>query len=246
MTSRAVVEGKGMVVYRDLVQGTEEWANARLGLLTASELGMILTPKTLKIASNDKVRGHVWELLSQRVNGWVDEGFTSYAMARGWEDEAMARYIYSENVAPVEEVGFITNNGWGLLSDGWGFTLGYSPDGLVGDDGLIECKSRMPKYQVEVIATNTIPDEHIIQVQAGLLISGRKWLDYISYSAGVPPAIIRAYPDERIHEAIIEAAAAFEATLAEKRAEYEARIEAMKRKGRYFETERRVELEMHT
>lgn len=227
-----------ITIHRDLVQGSDEWKNARRGLLTASELHLIITP-TLKVANNDKTRGHVWELLSQRVNGWTDDGFTSYAMSMGWEDEALSRYLYSEKVAQVEEVGFITN-------DEWGFTLGYSPDGLVGDVGLIECKSRMPKFQVEVITTGEIPSEHVIQVQAGMMISGRKWCDYISYSAGMPPAIIRALPDPQIQDSIIGAARAFEVTLASKMAEYEAAIAAMKRNGRHFETDRRKEVEMHT
>jgi predicted phage-related endonuclease len=234
MTARAAT--KGIVIRRDLTQGSEEWHAARIGLLTASELGLIVTPK-LKIAANEKVRCHVYELLAQRVNGWTDDSFVSFAMARGWEDEVMARFIYSENVAPVEEVGFITN-------DEWGFTLGYSPDGLVGDDGLIECKSRMPKYQAEVIISHAVPDEHVIQVQAAMLISGRKWCDYVSYSGGMPMAIIRVEPDERIQDAIVEAAEAFEKTLSEKMDEYLSALETMKRKGRYFETERRKEEEI--
>lgn len=233
----ARIDRKGMVIHRGMTQGSDEWLNARLGLLTASELGLILTPKTLKAANNDKVRGHIWDLLAQRIHGSEGPGFTSFAMARGWEDEAMARYVYSEKVRPVEEVGFITN-------DEWGFTLGYSPDGLVGNDGLIECKSRMQKYQAEVVTCGVVPDEHLIQVQAGMLISGRKWCDYITYCGGAGMAIIRAHPDPRIQAAIIEAAAVFEATLAEKQAEYEASIETMKRAGRYFETERRIEQEI--
>ena len=226
----------GIEIFRDLEQGSDAWLNARLGLLTASEIGLIVTPK-LKIAANDKVRSHTYDLLAQRINGWADKTFVSFHMARGWEDEAMARYIYHEKVAPIDEVGFVTN-------DEWGFTLGYSPDGLVGDDGLIECKSRMPKYQAEVIINGVVPEEHIIQVQAGMLISGRKWCDYLSYSAGMPMAVIREYPDEQVQSAIIEAAAAFEKNLSEKMGEYEKSVARMKRDGLFFETERRIEQEI--
>src|SRR3546814_1507000 len=63
------------------------------------------------------------------------------------DDEIIARDEYTKHHAPVEQTGFITN-------DKWGFTIGYSPDGLVGDDGLIECKSRRQKYQVQTIIEN--------------------------------------------------------------------------------------------
>jgi hypothetical protein len=223
----------GIVYHRNLVQGTDEWMAARCGLLTASELHLIVTP-TLRVAANDKVRKHLYELLAQRVSGFVERGFIADAMVRGWEDEAMARYVYSEKVAPVEEVGFVTN-------DEWGFTLGYSPDGLVGDDGLIECKSRCQKHQVETIIAGCMPDDYLIQAQAGLLISGRKWLDFISYSGGLPMAISRVHPDEKVQAAIVEAATEFERTLAKKLEAYRAAIADMQAAGRYFPTERREE-----
>ena len=235
MTARAEVEG--VRVYRDVVQGSEEWFALRLGLLTASEMKYAITP-TLKVANNDKTRAHVYELLAQRITKFIEPHFVSDDMSRGWEDEVMARYEYSVKVAPVEEVGFITN-------DEWGFKLGYSPDGLVGEDGLIECKSRRQKYQVETIISRDMPSDFLIQVQAGMLIAKRQWLDFISYSGGLPMHIVRIHPDERIRAAIIEAAAAFEKTIAEKLDEYEDAVAAMKRNGRYFPTERRVEQEMY-
>lgn len=224
---------EGIVIRRDLIQGTDEWMEARRGLLTASEMHLIITPTT-KVAKNDKTRSHLHELLAQRVSGFVEPGFVADAMVRGWEDEAMARYVYSEKVAPVEEVGFITN-------DQWGFTLGYSPDGLVGKDGLIECKSRRQKFQVETIISAAMPDNYLIQAQAGLLISGRKWLDFISYSGGLPMSISRVYPDEKVQAAIVEAATEFEETLAEKLEDYHAAIAKMQADGRFFPTERREE-----
>jgi predicted phage-related endonuclease len=143
--------------------------------------------------------------------------------------------VYAKHYAEVEEVGFITN-------DEWGFTVGYSPDGLVGDDGLIEIKSRRQKYQLETIASQKMPDDYTIQVQTGLLVSGRKWCDFVSYSGGLHMVTIRVLPDPAIQAAIIAAATAFETKLAEKRAEYEAVIAS---KARLIPTERRIEQEMH-
>jgi putative phage-type endonuclease len=220
--------------HAELVQGSDEWLAARCGLLTASEMKLIITP-TLKTAENDKTRAHVWELLAQRITGHVEPHYISDDMLRGQEDEIEARLVYAKHYAPVEEIGFVTN-------DEWGFTLGYSPDGLVGDDGLIEIKSRRQKYQIETITNQKMPDDYAMQVQTGLLVSGRKWCDFVSYCGGLHMVTIRVLPDPAIQAAIIAAATAFEAKLAEKRAEYEAVIAS---KARLIPTDRRIEQEMH-
>lgn len=198
--------------YDELEQGTQEWLEARCGVLTASNVKLILTP-TLKVASSDKERTHLYELLAQRITGHVEQGPSTYAMERGHVDEMDACMVYAENCAGLRHCGFITNSKWG-------FTLGYSPDGLVGDDGLIECKSRDPKYQVQTILENvitdrneTVPPEYMMQLQAGLLVSERKWIDFISYSAGLPMVVIRVHPIAEIQNAIIEVAGAFEARI---------------------------------
>ena len=99
-----------MRMHRDLVQGSDEWLAARCGILTASEMKLILTPGTLKQASNDKERAHLFELLAQRVTHYVEPHFVTDDMLRGHEDEIEAKRIYSENYAPVDSsVGFITN-----------------------------------------------------------------------------------------------------------------------------------------
>lgn len=224
--------------FPELTQGSDEWLAARCGLLTASEMKFIVTP-TLKIASNDREKTHLYELLAQRITRYVEPHYVSDDMLRGQTDEVEARIRYAEKYAPVQEVGFITN-------DRWGFTLGYSPDGLVGDDGLIECKSRRQKFQIETLVeclgAETIPADYILQVQTGLLVSERKWLDFVSYSGGLPMATIRAYPDEKIQEAILEAADSFEMRLAVKLEKYRAAIGS---KARLIPTERRVEVEMY-
>lgn len=205
-----------MIREHAVTQGSDEWFAARCGLLTASEMKLIMTP-TLKIASNDKERAHLFELLAQRLTGNVEPSFQGEDMLRGYDDEHVARELYHKHVAPVREVGFITN-------DRWGFTLGYSPDGLVGADGLIEIKSRKQKLHfqtvVEDVARNAVPSEHVLQVQAALLISGRAWCDFISYSNGLPMTIVRALPDPDVQAAIVEAATSFEARLAARRDDY--------------------------
>ena len=216
--------------HNDLIQGSDEWHEARCGLLTASEVKLILTP-TLKVANNDKTRAHVWELLAQRLTRYVEPSYIGDAMLRGWRDEIIARDLYSQHYAPVTEAGFITN-------DQWGFTLGYSPDGLVGNDGLIECKSRAQKFQIQTIAENEVPSEFMLQLQTGLLVTGRKWVDFISYSGGLPMFVKRVLPDRVMQEAIIDAAVAFENTLAVRKNDFDHGIDAM---PVVIETERHVD-----
>jgi len=200
------------VTYHDVEQGSIDWHNLRCGILTASEMKLIITPG-LKVADNDNVKTHLYELLAQRVTKYVEPHFESFDMERGKFDEEHARAKYAAEYAPVEEVGFITN-------DKLGFTIGYSPDGLVGDDGLIEVKSRVQKHQmktlVEYVADGKIPPDYLIQCQTGLMIAERGWLDFISYSGGMKMPVVRVYPDPVIQEAIGNAAIAFEARLNEK------------------------------
>ena len=199
--------------FPELEQGSEDWLRIRLGLQTASETKLIITPTTLKYASNDKSRAHMRQLLAQRITNRIEPSYASDDMIRGHEDEIDAKDIYEANIAPVNTVGFITNNKWG-------FTLGYSPDGLVGDDGLIEIKSRCPKHQVATIVNNAVPDEYILQLQTGLLVSEREWIDFISYSNGLPMVVIRVEPDPKTQAAIIEAVTQVEIAIARELAVY--------------------------
>jgi hypothetical protein len=223
--------------HTNVIQGSDEWAELRRGILTASEMKLIITP-TLKVAENDKCSAHVYEIAAQRITGYVEPHYISDDMLRGHEDEIEARLQYILNYAPVQEVGFIT-------SDRWGFTIGYSPDGLVGNDGLIECKSRRQKYQLQTIVENvseeTIPADYTVQIQTGLLVTGRKWCDFITYCGGMDMAVIRVFPIPGVQEAIIKAATAFEAKVQAVVDKYHA---VKKSSARLLPTERRVEQEI--
>ncbi len=200
--------------HKDLVQGTDEWLAQRCGMLTASNMSDILTP-TLKIASNDKERQHLYELLAQRITGFVEPQFVSDAMLRGEKDEVVARETYAEKFAPVTQCGLVVN-------DKLGFPLGYSPDGLVGDDGLIEIKSRRQNFQVRTIIENAMPPEFLLQIQTGLLVTERKWCDFVSFSGGLPMFVFRVFPYPDVIDLIIQAAMAFEARLQERLKSYNA------------------------
>lgn len=224
----------GCTYHAEVLQGSEAWLAMRCGKITASEVKLILTP-TLKIANNDKTKTHAYELAFQRITGFVEPHYVSDSMMRGKEDELYARDEYQKHFAPVEEVGFVT-------TDRYGFTIGYSPDGLVGDDGLIEIKSRGGKYQVQTIANDEVPDEYVMQLQAGLLVTGRKFIDFISYCGGLPMFVKRVEPDPVIQEAIIAATIAFDARVREIEQEYRGTIATMRK---VIETERRIDQEMY-
>jgi len=224
----------GIKYHTDLIQGSDEWLDARCGLLTASEMKLIITP-SLKIAANEKERTHLFELLAQRITRYVEPKFISDEMIRGKVDEIQAKELYAEKFALVEEVGFIAN-------DRFGFTLGYSPDGLIGSDGCIEVKSRSQKYQVQTILANECPEEFILQIQTGLMVSERKWCDFISYCAGMPMLKIRVYASNVIQDAIFHAAYKFEKRLVEA---FEIYNEKIRTNLDLVPTERSVEREMH-
>lgn len=204
-------------VYANLDQRSEEWYEQRRGMVTASVVGRLVTPATLKVAANDESRGLATLLAAERITGYTDPTFVNADMWRGIESEPLARDLYSREYAPVTEVGFMVRE-----EDDW--RLGYSPDGLVGDDGLIEVKAPRAKAHLATILADQVPAQHMPQLQAGLLVSGRWWVDFISYCGGMPMWVKRVEPDERWHEAIVAACQRFEVTVKEMVAKYETAV----------------------
>lgn len=230
-----------ITVHRDLIQGSDEWLAARCGLLTASEMHLVVTEARLKPASNDKSRAHLHELAAQRITKHVEPSFISDDMLRGLEEEQPARELYAEKFAPVEEIGFVTQEF--SSDDGPTFTLGASPDGFVGDDGTLEIKAPRQKSQFATIVFGEMPKEHVIQVQTGLLVSGRSWCDFISYHGGMPMIVVRVHADAEIHAAILDAATLFHEKLEGLLASYRERV--ADKASRLVATERREKLEIH-
>jgi hypothetical protein len=209
-----------IIEFPDLIQGSEEWLAVRAGIVTASVVGKLVTP-SLKVANNDTSRGLTVALAAERITGRADDTYTSPDMWRGVEDEPIARELYAEHHAPVGEIGFMTRQ-----FDG-GYVIGYSPDGLVGDDGLIEIKSRQQKKHVLTVLADEVPAENMAQLQCGLLVSGRKWVDYVSFCGGMALWTKRVEPDPEWFAVIHEAVQAFEANAADVIARYTAAVEGL-------------------
>jgi hypothetical protein len=218
----------------DLEQGSPEWLEQRRGMVTASVVGQLLTA-TGRPASNDTSRRLTLSLVAERITGYVEPVFVNDDMLRGQLDEPIARDLYADHFAeePVTTTGF-------LVRDDWGFRLGASPDGLVGDHGGLEIKCPRAKGHIATTLAGEMPMYHMAQVQACLLVSGREWWDFLSYCGGLPPFITRVYADAKWAEAIVDAVSAFEQAAEEMVTRYDLATRGMPA------TERRVPIETNT
>ena len=187
----------------DVEQGENEWHQLRVGIPTSTTISAMLTP-TGKIADNQTSRTAVNELVAERLTNRPPEPIFSRDLERGHLDEPLARAVYEQHTGKtVNEVGFMTN-------EFEGHTIGFSPDGLVEADGLTEFKSRKPRLQLQYVLDGDIPFAHFIQMQTGMLVSGRAWCDYGSYSGGLPMHIQRVPKDDTWQRRIIAALDALE------------------------------------
>ena len=204
-------------IFESLEQGSEAWRQARCGVLTASVIGKLITPGG-KVADNQTSRGLIREIVAERITGRPEDMPTTRDMERGTLDEPYARDIYAEHKdVEVEEVGF-------MVRDIDGHKLGYSPDGVIADDGLLEIKSRKPRLQIQYIMDGNIPHDHMAQMQAGMLVAGRDWCDYAAYSGGLHMPIRRVHKDSMWQQAIRDAVWGFEHAAADLIQEYDALV----------------------
>ena len=156
----------------DCIQGSEEWYEARLGFVTASNFHKVLSKKSGRGLYMDKIT-------AERAWGVREVDYSNKNMEHGSETEAEARRWYEmANDCKVEQVGFVMRDEW----------VGGSPDGLVGEDGIIEIKCPIPSTHVKTIRTGKMDTKYIPQVQGLLWITERKWCEFVSF---VPDAISR-------------------------------------------------------
>ncbi|MET0992977.1 MAG: lambda exonuclease family protein [Mycobacterium sp.] len=218
-----------LTIYPELEQGSPEWVQARCGILTASQIGKLITP-TLKVADNDTSRNLTLTLAAERITGHVEYVHPSFDMMRGEEEEPFAREAYANHYAPVEEVGF-------FKLEQPNYTIGFSPDGTVGTDGLIEIKSRNARIHLATIFADKVPTANLAQIMCGLTVTGREWCDYISWSPGLPLYVKRVHLTEAWFDAITDAAITFERNVTKIVTDYEAATVGL------HPTERRPELD---
>ena len=159
-----------MKIIREIEQGSDEWHKLRMGVATASNFSKIVT-STGEISKT--IDSYALELATEFFLTKPEESYKSAAMERGTELEPEARQVYEENgLISVEQVTFIKSDCG---------NYGYSPDGLVDEDGLIEIKCPQDTTHLDYIIKNKLPTTYKNQVQGGLMVSGRKWCDFVSY-----------------------------------------------------------------
>ena len=180
------------MIIHDIKQGSDEWKSIKIWLITSSNILSICgTPVGRKTYCLEKA--------CERLTGKRDEIFVSKDMQRGIDLEPVARDMYSfiSNVE-VREIGIATINDF----------VGSSPDGLVGDDGLIEIKCPKSKGHLNVVigGINAINKVYIYQMQHQMLVMDRKWCDFVSYNEDFENSIhiIRVARDEKIISKIQE------------------------------------------
>jgi putative phage-type endonuclease len=156
-------------------QRSEEWFQARLGLVTASRVADVLAK--IKSGESASRRNYKIQLVSERLTGERQETYINQAMQDGIDREQFARDRYVQQFGEVEEVGFVKHPT---------LEAGASPDGLVGTDGIIEIKCPMGSTHTETLMTQDIPSKYVPQVQFQLLVTGRKWCDFVSYNPMFP------------------------------------------------------------
>ena len=179
-------------------QGTPEWHAARLGIPTASEFSTVMASG--RGGGESKTRKtYLYKLAGEIITGKASEGFSNAHMDRGheMEPEARAAYAFMRDADP-ELVGFIRNG-----------RAGASPDSLVGTDGLLEIKTKLPHLMIEAILRDDMPPEHKAQCQGQLWISERDWIDFAAYWPGMPLFIHRAYRDAEYIAAMASAVEQF-------------------------------------
>ena len=178
-------------------------------------------PPVYRPATTEAAKVLTTALVAERINGWSEPVNVTNDMLRGVLGEPLAREVYRQHYGDVREVGLI-------VRDDRGFSIGYSPDGLlVGDDGLIEIKSRRARIQLATVLADEVPAENMAQIQCGLLVTGRAWCDYLSYCGGMAMWTKRVYPDPAWQAAIIAAVEATEQTIAEMVATYKKAVEGL-------------------
>ena len=168
-------------------QGSDDWFKVRLGIPTASEFDKILTGTG---KSSTQVNAYINKLLAEVITGKPVNTFQkTEAMERGNELEQEAADYYSMlRDVDLQTIGFCTDDA-GLY--------GCSPDRLVGDEGLLEIKCPLAHTHVEYLLSGKMDTGYIPQVQGQLLVTGRKWCDFMSYHPDMPPLIVRVERDEQ-------------------------------------------------
>lgn len=161
----------------NIKQGSDAWFQSRMGRVTASRIAdVIAKTKTGYSASRDN---YAAQLICERLTNLPTESYTNAAMQWGTETEPKARQAYeSHTFTSVVEVAMIPHPTIEMA--------GASPDGTIGDDGLIEIKCPNTSTHIDTLLSQKIPSKYVTQMQWQMACTGRKWCDFVSFDPRMP------------------------------------------------------------
>lgn len=174
-----------MIIVDSVEQGTAEWLELKTGVPSTSNFD--------KIIKNDggpskQSKKYMYQLIGEKMLGYIPEAYSNKTMERGNELEGDAREFYQFiNDVEVKQVAVVYKD------DKKQYLC--SPDGLVGKDGLIEIKCPLLPTHIEYLINNELPPKYFQQVQGQLFVTGRNWVDFISYYPGLKPLVVRVKRD---------------------------------------------------
>jgi len=161
-----------------LVQGSDEWLQARIGKCTGSRFHDACS-FTRSGSESANRRNYKYQIIAERLTGQQQDFYSNRAMEWGTATEDSARLAYEFSTGnDVEQVGMLVHP---ELAD-----VGFSPDGLVGDDGAIEIKCPETATHIQTLTSGKIPAKYMEQVLGVMWVTGRKWCDFISYDPRLP------------------------------------------------------------
>lgn len=163
-----------------MIQGSDEWRAARCGKVTASRIADVVA-KTKSGWGASRVN-YAAELIAERLTGAPAESYVNAAMQWGTDHEAEARMAYEWHAdTEVQEVAIVPHPSIPMSA--------ASPDGLVGDDGLVEIKCPSTATHIDTLMDGKVPDKYVLQMQWQMACTGRKWCDFVSFDPRMPESM---------------------------------------------------------
>jgi len=179
-------------------QRSDAWFEARIGKVTASKVADVIAKTQSGYAASRA--NYMAQLICERLTGQKGESFSNAAMQHGTDTEPLARAAYEalQDVL-VDEVGFVPHPTIDMA--------GASPDGMVGEDGLIEIKCPNTATHIETLLNQSVPGKYNTQMQFQMACTGRKWCDFVSFDNRLPEELqlfVTRVPRDEVFIRLIE------------------------------------------
>ena len=187
----------------DVAQGSPSWFLARMGVVTASEVDALVTPKW-KVREGEAVHTYVYRKLAEKLVNWSPEMLSGYAVDQGKILETMALpWFEFETGRKVKRVGFITTDCG---------RYGCSPDGMLEDGSGLEVKSPQAPNHIKYLLEGKLPDDYAPQVHFSMFVTGAPYWTFVSFNQRLTPFVLRVDRDEAIQAKLSEAVTQFSFT----------------------------------